>query len=168
MGASGAGRARPPSAGRRLAHNRGVNSPLSSIPIAKRRTVTATLGLFAVLFGAVGAVAATGRDSAATAVYSGVSIVVAALLALMAWGVLHSIRIDSAEAELDHAIESAVAGGEGSALSCGCGHEHDADELHVTTDVGNTAPPERCAHDGTGVSCRHDCNSCELAALRHR
>ena len=33
---------------------------------------------------------------------------------------------------------------------CGCGHEHDPTELHVTDDP--------CAHDGDGVACTHRCD----------
>ena len=43
-------------------------------------------------------------------------------------------------------------------ISCGCGHDHDPDELHVT-DGG-------CAHDGRGTDCTHNCDSCVLASLR--
>lgn len=143
---------------RGVGHNQRMSSPLSSVPIGARRRLAATLGLFAVLFVAVGAVAATGRGSAAAPVFSAVALVIAALLALMAWGVQHSIKIDLAEQRLDRAIEDAIAARGGNVLACGCGHEHDPGELHVTD--------ADCAHDGSGAACTHDCETCVLAALR--
>ena len=59
-----------------------MSSPLSGIPIAKRRRAAATLGLFATLFVAVGAVAATGGGSSAAPVFTGVAIVIAVLLGM--------------------------------------------------------------------------------------
>ncbi|MGH8961117.1 MAG: hypothetical protein ACRDWT_07910 [Jatrophihabitantaceae bacterium] len=131
-----------------------MNSALSGIPIPRRRGLAATLGLFAVLFIAVGAVAATGGG--ALRVFSALALAMALALALIGWGVLHSIRIDTAEARLDAAIEDAISSG-GPELACGCGHDHDPDELHVT---------DGCARDGHGADCRHNCDLCLLAALR--
>lgn len=121
-----------------------MSSALSAIPPARRRQVAATLGLFATLFVAVGAVACTRLDDAAVRVFAVVALVTAALLALIGWGLAHSVRVD-ATAPAHH----------GSA--CGCGHDHDVSEMHVTGG---------CAHDGTGVGCDRDCDSCALAALR--
>lgn len=99
--------------------------------------------------------AATGDKGATVRVFSAVALVVAATLALVAWGLLHSVKIDTAESQLDAAIEDAIAAG--TDLSCDCGHEHDPNELHVS---------DTCAHDGSGAKCSHDCDSCVLAAMR--
>lgn len=130
-----------------------MSSGLSAIPVAKRRRVAATLGLFVALFVAVGAVAATGRHTAAAPVFAGIAIGAAVLLGLIAWGVVHSIRLDETEARLDAAIEATVRAHAGQL--CDCGHEHDPAELHVT---------DACAHDGTGATCAHDCATCVLRA----
>ena len=135
---------------------------MAGIAIAQRRRLAATLGLFAALFVAVGVVAGTGGSNtpAVVRVFSAVALAVAVLLGLMAWGVTRSVRVDVAEERLNKAIEQAItAGGESvSDLACGCGHDHDADEMHVTADA--------CAHDGTGVECAHSCDTCVLARLR--
>jgi hypothetical protein len=139
-----------------------VSSPLAGIAIARRRHFAATLGLFAALFVAVGVVATTGGGSTPGAVraFSAIALAMAVLLGLMAWGVTHSVRLDLAEQRLNKAIEEAIAarGATVSDLVCGCGHDHDADEMHVTG--------ESCAHDGTGIECAHSCESCVLASLR--
>jgi hypothetical protein len=132
-----------------------VNSRLVNIPIGARRRLSATLGLFTVLFVAVGAVAATGTGSAAAPVFSAVALVIAAVLALLAWGIQHSIKIDLAEERLDRAIDEVVAARGGS--MCDCGHDHDPSEMHVS---------DACAHDGSGAACTHDCDTCVIAALR--
>lgn len=134
-----------------------MSSALSRVPIAKRRQLAATVGLFATLFVAVGAVAMTGSGPMVVRVFSTVALVVAVLLALLAWGVARSVALEVAEARLDRAIEQSIRDGN-VPLSCGCGHEHDRDELHVTGD--------QCHHDGTGADCAHDCQSCVLAAMR--
>ncbi len=133
-----------------------MSSSLSAVPAAHRRRAALTLGSFAVLFVAVAAVAATG-SSVAAPVFAIIAGVVAVLLALMAWGVLHSVRVDGANASVDHAIEQAITSYGGQL--CDCGHEHDPDELHITD-----APA--CAHDGTGQTCTHDCQTCVLVAMR--
>jgi hypothetical protein len=135
-----------------------VSSALSSIPIHKRRQFAGTLGLFAVLFVAVGIVATTGTTPGVVRVFSAVSLTVATLLALASWGMLHSIKIDLAEQRLDAAIDAVVGSTAGANLTCGCGHDHDPDEMHVTG--------ESCAHDGTGADCTHTCSTCVLASLR--
>jgi hypothetical protein len=134
----------------------GVNSALSDIPIPRRRQMAATLGLFAVLFVAVGAVAETDTATSSVRAFSIVALVVAVLLGLIAWGVLRSVKLDVAEQRLDAAIEETVAA-HGGAGMCSCGHDHDPDELHVT---------DACQHDGTGSDCGHSCDSCVLAAMR--
>jgi hypothetical protein len=141
-----------------------VSSPLSQIEIDKRRQVAATLGLFAMLFIATGAVAATGATTALIKGFVIVSLLIAVLLGLMAWGVLHSIKLDLTERELDAAIEDAVRTSGRS--MCGCGHEHDPDELHFVDGEGQHVTGNKCAHDGTGVDCSHSCDTCVLAAMR--
>ena len=134
-----------------------MNPALSGIAIDRRRRLAATLGLLAVLCVAVGVVATTGSTPGIVRVFSAVALIFAVLLGLAAWGVTHSVKIDSAERRLDAAIEDAVASNDG-ALSFGCGHEHDVDEMHVSA--------EPCAHDGAGTGCTHSCDTCVLASLR--
>src|SRR4051812_27275246 len=85
-----------------------VTSPLSGIAVEKRRRLAATLGLFAMLFIAVGAVAATGATDGLVKAFVAVALVVAVLLALMAWGVLRSVRLEDADRRVEAAIEAAV------------------------------------------------------------
>jgi hypothetical protein len=136
-----------------------VNSALSGISAERRRRSAATLGLFSVLFVTVGVVALTGTTPGVVRVFSSISLGIAALLALIAWGVAHSVKLDLAEQRLDAAIDAAVKAQGGADLTCGCGHEHDPDEMHITD-------ADQCAHDGTGTECAHSCESCVLAALR--
>ncbi len=138
-----------------------VTSPLSGIAVEKRRQLAATLGLFAMLFIAVGAVAATGAETALIKAFVMVALLTAVVLALIAWGVLRSVKLDQADTRLDAAIEAAVRAS--GAQMCDCGHEHDPDELHV---VDAPARSAACAHDGTGADCTHSCDTCVLAALR--
>lgn len=142
-----------------------VSTPLSSLSVPRRRHVAATLGLFSVLFIAVGAVAATGTRTTVVTVFVVIAFVIALLLALMAWGVLHSISLDlrtvqaaGAGRRIDAAIEQALAEQGGSAIGCGCGHDHDPDELHVTDDP--------CSRDGGGHECSQTCDTCVLSRLR--
>lgn len=139
-----------------------MSSPLSGLPVDKRKQLAATLGLFASLFIAVGAVAATGPGTAAIRAFVVIALVVGILLALMGWGVVHSVRVDSADRTLDAAIEQAVAAApQRFGQLCNCGHEHDPTELHITD-----AEPAPCQHDGGGAACAHDCASCVLGSLR--
>ena len=131
-----------------------MSSRLSTVAIPARRRLAAVLVFFAALFVAVGVVAATGGGSAAAPVFSATALVVAVLLALMAWGVHHSVRLDQDEQRLDDAIRRTVAAAGGS--TCDCGHDHDPDELNVS----------HCGHDGTGADCAHDCETCVLARYR--
>jgi len=133
-----------------------VTAPLSRIPIAKRRQLAATLGLFSVLFVAVAAVTATEPSTAALKAFLVIALLIAIVLALMGWGVANSVKRDLADQRLDDAIEQAI----GTRSLCSCGHEHDPTELHVTDDP--------CARDGTGQGCTHTCDTCVLAALRPR
>ena len=146
-------------------HNGDVASSLSRVPVEKRKQLAATLGLFSVLCVAVAAVSATGPDSVSIRVFMTVGLVAGVVLALMAWGVANSIRLDKAEAEVDAAIEAAV-GGHGPhgahGQLCGCGHQHDPDELHITD--AEPEPSASCAADGHGHDCTHSCDTCVLAA----
>ena len=149
-----------------------MSSPLSTLPVDKRKQLAATLGLFAVLFVAVGAVAATGPGTAIIRAFVVVALVVALFLALMAWGVVHSVRTDTAENRLDAVIEQAVAAApKGFGQLCDCGHQHDPTELHITdADVPDAAGAHEhsaaCSHDGAGAACAHDCDTCVLSSLR--
>jgi hypothetical protein len=136
-----------------------VDSRLAGIPIEKRRLLAATLGLFAVLFVAVGVVATTGTTPGVVRVFSAVALIVAMLLGAVAWGVTHSVTTDLREQRLDRAIERAIAeGAKAHALTCDCGHDHDMDEMHVTD------ADDRCPVSGT--DCAHSCDSCVLAEMR--
>jgi hypothetical protein len=141
-----------------------MTSPLSGIPVEKRRHAAATVGLFSVLFVAIGAVAATGRTSAAAPVFSVVALLLAVLLGLIAWGITRSVRIDVADARLDAAIEATLADRPEYQTLCSCGHDHDPTELHVVDE--DVHEQEACSHDGSGATCGHDCSSCVMAALR--
>jgi hypothetical protein len=146
-------------------HNRGVTSPLSGIALAKRRQFAATLGLFATLFIAVGAVAATGATSAAIKAFVIIALLIAFVLGMVALGVLRSIRLDLAEQRLDAAIADVVQARGGS--MCSCGHDHDPTEMHVVRDDhAQHVNGDACAHDGSGADCSHSCDTCVLAALR--
>jgi hypothetical protein len=136
-----------------------VSSPLSGIALEKRRQFAATLGLFAMLFIAVGAVAATGATTATIKTFVAVALIIAVLLGLMAFGVLRSIRLDLAEQRLDAAIVDTVKAR--GASMCDCGHEHDPTEMHY---MGERA--DACAHDGAGADCSHSCDTCVLATMR--
>ena len=144
------------------------STTLSAVPVAKRKQLAATLGLFAVLFVAVGAVAATGPETLVVRVFVVVALIVAVLLALMGWGVVHSIRDEhdiAADRDLDALIDEALAAAPRKFGSlCNCGHEHDPTELHVVDAEPVTS--EACAHDGGGIACNHDCADCVLTSLR--
>jgi hypothetical protein len=141
-----------------------VSSTLSAIPVGKRRHLAATVGLFAVLFVAVGVVAATGSSPGVVRVFSAVSLALAAVLALAAWGIAHSVRVDLAEQRLDTAIEASISKLGRDEFGCGCGHDHDPDELHVRNAGYESAAG--CEHDGRGLDCTHSCDTCVLATLR--
>lgn len=132
-----------------------MSSPLSRVPIRGRRRLAATLLLFATLFLAIGAVAATGSGTTAAPVFCAIALGAAVLLGAIAWGLQRSVRIDRSDQRLDAVIEQTMAAH--GATMCDCGHEHDPDELHIT---------DACAHDGTGAACAHDCATCVLTALR--
>jgi hypothetical protein len=137
-----------------------VSSTLSGIAVAKRRQLAATLGLFAMLFITVGAVAATGPSTGVTKAFVAVALAIAVLLGLIAWGVLRSVRLDVNEQRIDTAIAEAVAA-RGRGSLCSCGHDHDPSEMHYVQPEADA-----CAHDGKGHECSHSCDTCVLAALR--
>jgi hypothetical protein len=116
------------------------------------------------LFVAVGAVAATGATTGVIKAFVAISVLVAVVLALMAWGVLRSVRLDLAEQRLDAAIEAAVIASGHS--MCDCGQMHDPDELHFVDGEGQHVSGSSCAHDGRGTDCAHSCDSCVLATMR--
>jgi hypothetical protein len=149
-----------------VSDNSPVTSPLSGIAVEKRRQLAATLGLFAMLFIAVGAVAATGVTTAAIKAFVVVALLVAVFLGLMGWGVLRSVQLDLADRKLDAAIEAAVRAGGRS--MCDCGIEHDPDEMHFVDGEGQHVSGKSfgCAHDGTGSDCSHSCDTCVLATMR--
>jgi hypothetical protein len=110
-----------------------MGSKLSAIPPAARRRMTAVVAVFSALFVAVGVVAATDARTTAVTAFGLVALVVAVLLAGLAWGLLLTIRADRAEGELDAVVEQEVeASGRSREIVFGCGHEHDPNELHVT------------------------------------
>jgi hypothetical protein len=128
-----------------------VKSTLFAVPIEHRRRLAATLGLFAALFVAVGAVSTTGRGGAVLLVFAGVAFLVALVLGLAAWGVAHSVKLELAAQHLDAAIGEVMAR---SGQSCGCGHEHDPSEMHVTDRPA-------CGADAA-AECEHNCDTCVL------
>jgi hypothetical protein len=137
---------------------------LSRIPIAKRRQLAATLGLFSVLFVAVAAVTAIEPSTTALKAFLVIALVIAVVLALMGWGVVNSIKRDLAEQRLDAAIEQVV----GTRSLCSCGHDHDPTELHLVGDEAGRSTDDPCARDGKGQDCTHSCDTCVLAAMRPR
>ncbi|HJQ41834.1 MAG TPA: hypothetical protein VJ831_02005 [Jatrophihabitantaceae bacterium] len=144
-----------------------MTSALSGIAVERRRRLAATLGLFAVLFVTVGIVATTGQSPGTVKVFSAVSLTIAAFLALLAWGVSHSVKLDLDDAELDRAIDEAVARRGGRHSLCDCGHEHDYNAMHVRgAHLDDSITDDACSHDGTGADCAHDCTSCVMRTLR--
>jgi hypothetical protein len=141
-----------------------VTSPLSAIAVEKRRQLAATLGLFSMLFIAVGAVAATGASTTVVKAFVVIALVIAVALGLMAWGVLHSVKLDVGGQRLDAALEAAVVAR--GATMCDCGHEHDPDELHFTDGEGQHLTGNACSHDGSGTDCTHSCDTCVLATMK--
>jgi hypothetical protein len=145
-----------------------VASTLSRIPLDRRRRLAATVALFASLFVAVGAVATTGPADGGVRAFAALAFVAATFLALTAWGLVRSVRLDAAERRLDDAIaKSVAASGVASGVgSCGCGHDHDANELHVQGATAAAHTATFCEQDGRGVSCSHSCEVCVLSTMR--
>jgi hypothetical protein len=133
-----------------------VSSELSRIPIRRRRQAAAWAGLFAAFLIAIGVLPLIARTTTGVRVVAGVVIAGGLVLLLLGWGLLQSTIIDErrrTEAELDAALIDVA----GPAGACGCGHDHDPDELHIT---------DACEHDGGGLDCAHNCESCVLSSLR--
>ncbi len=141
-----------------------MSAALSSIPARKRQQLAGMLAGFAALFVAIGLVAATNASSAALKIIVVIAFVIGVLLGLLAWGVVASVRHDRGEQRISAALDAALAASGKSLrdLTCGCGHEHDPDELHVVDEDGSPA----CAHDGAGTDCAHTCETCVVAQLR--
>jgi hypothetical protein len=130
------------------------------------------MSLLAVLLVAIGVLPWCGPATLGVRIIATVALVAGVVLALLAWGMLHSTVIDTRrerEAQLDSTlIETAGRAGAG----CGCGHEHDPDELHFTDadPAGDAlegriaAAREPCSADA--ADCTHTCQDCTLAALR--
>jgi hypothetical protein len=135
-------------------HTQRVSSSLARLPFGTRRKIAAILAGFCALFLAIGAVSSTGRGEASAPVFAVLGFVVAVLLGLIAWGVYRSIGLDRAELRMDAVIHDTLTRAGGRGQLCDCGHEHDPSELHVTD--------AECAHDGSGVACAHDCDTCVL------
>lgn len=149
---------RPPAHGSTALRLGAVTASLSAVPADKRKRMAATLVGFAVLFAAIAAVAGTGSGAAAV-VCCVIAAVAAALLALIAWGLAHSVRLERSEANVRQLVSAALAA---SGTLCTCGHDHDPDELHVT----DAEVVDGCEHDGAGTTCTRSCDSCVLAARR--
>ncbi len=122
------------------------------MPVERRRHAAAIAGLFAALLAAMGVLPWVGVAPGGVRIFSIVALVAAVLLALVAWGLLTSVSTERAEARLDAAIASTVAAAGGA--MCGCGHEHDPNEMHIT---------DACP---SGDVCTHSCDTCVLAELK--
>ncbi len=92
----------------------------------------------------------------------------AVLVASAAWGLARSAALDVgrradalAEAELDAVLFEAAGG-----LGCACGHDHDADGLHVQPGTAGVGGPACGA--AADADCTHTCDTCVLANLRSR
>jgi hypothetical protein len=127
-----------------------MSSALSSVPYARRKRAAQSAALLAVIMVAVFAVSWARPAPGFVRLVTSVALLGAIVLGLMSWGLLRSMRLDQAEARLDAAVAREVAHA-GAGLDCG--HEHDADELHVTdTDPACEA----------GDACDHSCAACVL------
>jgi hypothetical protein len=125
-----------------------VSSSLSSVPVERRRRAAAAAGLLATLLVAIGVLPWVSVASAGLRVMSIVALIAGLTLALVSWGLLASAGADRAEARLDAAVASTIAGFD-------CGHDHDPDEMHVA----GACP--------SGDACAHDCATCLSAAWRN-
>jgi hypothetical protein len=114
--------------------------------VSGRRRAAATSGLLAVLLGAVGAAPWVGSAPGAVRAVSTLALGAAVVVGLVAWGLLTSVGTDAAESRLDASVVSAIASA--GFAGCGCGHEHDPDEMHVS------------AACRSGRTCTHGCAAC--------
>jgi hypothetical protein len=124
-----------------------MSSSLSVVPLERRRRAAWAAGLLAAVMLIVFVLAWVRPAPGVVRLFGALALAGAVLLGLMTWGVVRSIRLDRADAALDAAIAST------GAVKCGCGRDHDHDELHLTD-----ATCER------GASCDHSCAACVLAA----
>jgi hypothetical protein len=134
-----------------------VSASLSTIPVATRRRAAVGLAGFALLSTVVGVLAIVDGHPALVTV-GVLALLAAAVIILAAWGMWQSVRLDVAGVRLDAAVVGVLAE-HGDSLTCGCGHQHDPNELHVRTGT-------ECAQDGTGTMCARTCQTCVLAARR--
>jgi hypothetical protein len=114
------------------------------VPVERRRRAAATAGLSAALLVAVGILPWTAPAPVAIRVVAALALVVAALFALVAWGLFTSVRADTAELRIDAAAADILA----EAGAFGRGHHHDPDEMHAS---------DACP---SGQPCTHDCATC--------
>jgi hypothetical protein len=145
------------SSAHQLGHTGAVSSSLSTIPVGSRRRAVAGLAGFALLSAVVGVLAVL-DGHAALLVVGVLALLAAAVIALAAWGLWQSVRLDVATTRLDSVVAGVLADHE-DPLTCGCAHQHDPNELHVHTGTD-------CAQDGTGTTCSHSCETCVLATRR--
>lgn len=130
-----------------------MSSALSSVPYARRKRAAQSAALLAVIMVAVFAVSWMRPAPGFVRLVTTVALLGAIVLGLMSWGLLRSMQLDQAEARLDAAAARELSRSGG----FDCGHDHDADELHVT-DADPTC--ER------GAACDHSCAACVLGRGR--
>lgn len=130
-------------------------SSLSSVPVATRRRAAVALALISLLLLAMGLIPWLRAAPGVVRGFAVVALICALALALMARGLLTSVRSATREARLDAAAIAAVA--EAGQTMCSCGHAHDPDELHVMD-----APP--CP---SGETCTRTCDTCVLSGPRN-
>jgi hypothetical protein len=126
-------------------------------------------GVLAVALAAVGL---TPWFSPAPAVVRGIAVamlVAAVALALIAWGLARSVRVEQDDASLDAAVTSAMAAA--GQQMCDCAEPHDPDEMHITDAdpktaraLGAAGDPQDAACASNSASCAHDCVTCILSA----
>ena len=143
-----------------------MSSALSSVPETQRRTSAYVSGGMAVLMAVIAVLPWLTDAPAAVRLFAVVAAFAAVLLGLVSWGLLHSLRSDAAEADLDATLSSAASA---AGFGCtGCGHDHDLDEMTVTDHDADDAAsrPQESAAAGCGASeaaCAHDCAACVLS-----
>jgi hypothetical protein len=133
-----------------------VTSPLSAVPVERRRRAARSATVLAFVMLAVFAVAWLRPAPAVVRLFATVALFGAVFLGLIAWGLLRSVRLDAAEARLDAAVIGTLAD---SGAAGDCGHDHDPTKMHVT----DAAPA--CS---AGPDCDHSCADCVLARSRAR
>ncbi|MEP6598094.1 MAG: hypothetical protein ABJB98_01455 [Actinomycetota bacterium] len=111
-----------------------MNSSLSQLSLTGRRRAALAAAVLAALSGLAGVLPWTSRSPGVLRALSVVVLLIAGASALVGWGLARSVRLDYAEAHFDEAVRAGVSSAD--AAQCGCAHEHDPDELHITD-----APP---------------------------